>query len=251
MAVFERTSRTERQLKWAKIWFSQLATFHRWKGETDWPFTREDVIAFSRAKLKRGDPAWKRLRMVQGLISYRKLVQNRPADDLWPIHNKLQEIAARERAADGGALSIEEVVGRIDPREPDIIQEYRRALRLLGKKYSTERAYVGKLRAFMSAYGLKCRADFDHITGAGVETHLTDLAVDGNVAPSTQNQAFHALLFLFEHVLKRDIGRIQATRASKGKQIPTVMSRSEVERVFRELRGTSLVIAKLLYGCGM
>ena len=216
MAVFERTSRTERQLKWAKIWFSQLATFHRWKGETDWPFTREDVIAFSRAKLKRGDPAWKRLRMVQGLISYRKLVQNRPADDLWPIHNKLQEIAARERAADGGALSIEEVVGRIDPREPDIIQEYRRALRLLGKKYSTERAYVGKLRAFMSAYGLKCRADFDHITGAGVETHLTDLAVDGNVAPSTQNQAFHALLFLFEHVLKRDIGRIQAPRGLEG-----------------------------------
>jgi integron integrase len=88
------------------------------------------------------------------------------------------------------------------------------------------------------------------ISGSDVESHLTDLAVDGNVAPSTQNQAFHALLFLFEHVLKRDFGRIQAIRASKGKQIPTVLSEREIEPIFKHLRGVHLTIAMLLYGCG-
>ena len=71
------------------------------------------------------------------------------------------------------------------------------------------------------------------------------------MAPSTQNQAFHALLFLFEYVLKRDIGRIEATRASKGKQIPTVMSTGEIERVLRHLDGIHLILAKLMYGCGL
>ncbi len=52
--------------------------------------------------------------------------------------------------------------------------------------------------------------------------HLTDLGVDGDVAPSTQDQAFYALLFLFEHVLNRDFGKINAIRSTKAARIPTV-----------------------------
>ncbi|TWU40551.1 integron integrase [Novipirellula artificiosorum] len=251
MAVFERSCREERELKWAKIWFSHLASFHRQSGQGDWQFTVDDVIAFSRAKLRSGAPAWKRLMMVRGLMDYRRLVQKRPLDDLIPVREKLQEVVVTERVSEEDAEDIEEVVSKINSREPDVIQQYRRALRRDGKKYATERAYVGKVKAFMSERALKCLADFDCIGGADVEAHLTDLAVDGNVAPSTQNQAFHALLFLFQHVFKRDIGRIQAIRASKGKQIPTVLSYEEVEKVLGKMQGVSLVIAKLLYGCGM
>ena len=84
-----------------------------------------------------------------------------------------------------------------------------------------------------------------------MESHLTDLAVDGNVAPSTQNQAFCALLFLFEHVLKRDFGQINASRSTKSPRIPTVMSKSEVIRVLSFLTGIYLLMGQLLYGCGM
>ena len=70
---------------------------------------------------------------------------------------------------------------------------------------------------------------------------MTDLAVDGNVAPSTQNQAFHALLAFFTLVLKQDIGRIEAIRATKGKQVPTVMEAEEVGAV-KELQLTSASI---------
>ena len=155
MAFFERSARTERQLKWARIWFKQFAEFHRHAGETDWDFSADDVIAFSRSKLQRGMPAWKRQKMVQALMNFRRQVQKRPNDDLIPIHQKLQEIAARERAQESGAETIEEVVGKINPREPDVIQQYRRKLRLTGKKYSSERAYVAKVKAFMRDRGLK------------------------------------------------------------------------------------------------
>ena len=84
---------------------------------------------------------------------------------------------------------IEDVVGKINPREPDVIQALRRSLRLQGKAFNTERAYVQKIRAFMEDRGLKNQSDFESIGAADVESHLTDLAVDGNVAPSTQNQA--------------------------------------------------------------
>ena len=38
-----------------------------------------------------------------------------------------------------------------------------------------------------------------------IETFLTHLAVDEHVAPSTQNQAFHALLFLYREILKQEL----------------------------------------------
>ena len=138
MAFFERSARTERELKWARIWFNQFARFHQHCGESDWAFSAEEVIAFSRFHLKNGMPAWKRLKMVQALMNFRRQIQKRPTDDLVPIHSKLQEIVARERAKESGAESIEEVVGKINPREPDVIQQYRRKLRLTGKKYATE-----------------------------------------------------------------------------------------------------------------
>ncbi len=47
------------------------------------------------------------------------------------------------------------------------------------------------------------------------------------------------------------MGRIEAIRANKGKQIPTVMSADEVVKVLDHLHGVHAVIAKLLYGCGL
>ncbi len=146
---------------------------------------------------------------------------------------------------------IDGIVGKINPNEPDVIQLLRRALRAKGHAYNTEIAYVKKVVAFMAERRLKTLADFDSITSSDVESHLTDLAVDGNVAPSTQNQSFYALLFLFEHVLKREIGSIAAIRSTKATRIPTVLSHDEVSMVLGQLRGVHAVIGRLLYGCGL
>lgn len=217
----------------------------------DRQFTADDVIAYLRSKRDAGVPAWKRMKVIRGLMVYRQLVMQQPFDDLLPLKSKMEEIILLERARDQGMATIDEAVGKIDPREPEAIQAFRRALRKDGKKLHTERSYVGKLRTFMKARALNSLADFDRIGGADVEAHLTDLAVDGNVAASTQNAAFHALLSFFTLVLKRDMGRIEAIRANPGKQIPTVMSEDEVLSVLKRLNGVHSAIARLLYGCGL
>lgn len=250
--LFTKASKAEQDLKWARIWFKKFAAFHSQSDHArNWDFTADHVIQFLRSKRDRRTPAWKRMKVLEGLMNYRRLVQEKDTDFLRPIRDKMKEIVILERARDEGFDEIEDVVGEIDPSEADAIQEFRRAIRKQGLKLQTERSYVSKLRAFMADRGLTCLADFQHITGDDVEAHLTDLAVDGNVAPSTQNTAFHGLLKFFELVLKRDMGKIQAIRAKKHKYIPTVMSTDEVKRVLDGLHGQHLAIAKLLYGCGM
>lgn len=251
MKAFLKPSTAEQDLKWAKIWFGKFCEFHRRSRLSDWDFSPDDVIAFLRWKLSANVPAWKRMKILHGLLIYRRFVQDRSIDAFAPIREKMQEIIMIERARNDGHDSIEEAVGKIDPNESDAIQAFRRGMRKAGLRRKTERSYVGKVKAFMRDRGLTCLVDFERITGGDVEAHLTDLAVDGNVAPSTQNASFHALLKFFTLVLKRDMGRIEAIRATKAKQIPTVMSTDEVQKVFDGLTGLHLVIAKLLYGCGM
>lgn len=242
------------QDKWSKIWFEKMCRFHGRKPQPTWEFTPDDVIAFLRDHLRRKTHAWKRLKIIESLMFYRRHVQAGSLDDFKFIHTKLEALARAEKIkqmCEGEEEEIEDVVGHIDPKEPDVIQNLRRAIRLRHDKLETERAYVYNVRAFMRERGLKCQADFDKISAADVETHLTDMAVDGNVAASTQNRAFYALLYLFEHVLQRKMGEVNSIRASKGKQIPTVLSELEIESILSHLKGVHLVIAKLLYGSGM
>jgi len=85
-----------------------------------------------------------------------------------------------------------------------------------------------------------------------IEAFLTFLAVDENVAPSTQNQAFSAILFLYRHVLKKELhGKIDAVRAKKEVRLPTVMSKDEVNRLIAHLPPEYQLIAQVLYGSGL
>lgn len=251
MKTFTKSASAEQQLKWAWIWFAKLSAFHRRPAEKQIPFTSDEVIAFLRSYRDAGTPAWKRMKIIEGLLIFRRQIQQREVDDLIPLQRKMVEIIQIERARDQGYETIDDVVGKIDPRECDAVQAFRRALRMDGMKLGTERAYVANLKAFMKEANLVGLADFGDVGDRHVESHLSNLAVDGNVAASTQNRAFHALLKFFKLVLKRDMGRIEAIRANKGTFVPTVLASEEVGEVFAGLGGVHLVIAHLLYGCGM
>lgn len=87
---------------------------------------------------------------------------------------------------------------------------------------------------------------------AEIEAFLTHLAVQLNVAASTQNQAFNALIFLYKHVLKKELGDpIKACRAKKPALVPTVMTPEETFRLLSTLNGPLQLMAKLLYGSGL
>jgi len=57
------------------------------------------------------------------------------------------------------------------------------------------------------------------------EAFLTHLAVNGQVAASTQNQALSALLFLYREVLHLDVTGIDAVRAKRPQSVPTVLTK--------------------------
>jgi len=85
-----------------------------------------------------------------------------------------------------------------------------------------------------------------------IERFLSHLAVNRNVAPSTQNQVLNAILFLYTHVIDIPLNDyIDATRSKKRKRLPTVLNQSEISRFFKHISGTNELMAKLLYGAGL
>lgn len=87
---------------------------------------------------------------------------------------------------------------------------------------------------------------------AEVSRFLSDLAVPGRVAASTQNQAFNALLFLYRQVLHQELGPVEGVeRAKRPARLPVVLSQAETDRVLAGMTGTFQLMAKLLYGAGL
>lgn len=90
------------------------------------------------------------------------------------------------------------------------------------------------------------------LTPADVKEFLRFLAIEKNVSASSQNQAFNALLFFYRHVIKRDFGdQRDNVRAKRHRHIPVVLSREEINLVFKNLSYPYDLLAKLLYGCGL
>jgi integron integrase len=85
-----------------------------------------------------------------------------------------------------------------------------------------------------------------------INAFLTHLATKEKVSASTQNQALSALLFLYRHVLGREVGDLgEIIRARKPKRLPVVMTRGEVKAVLTNLTGDKWLMASLMYGAGL
>jgi integron integrase len=81
---------------------------------------------------------------------------------------------------------------------------------------------------------------------------LSDLAVTRQVAASTQNQALSAILFLYQEVLRQEIGWLdEVVRAKKPRKLPVVLTQEEVKAVLHGMSGTAWLMASLLYGSGL
>ncbi|WP_281383396.1 integron integrase [Pseudoxanthomonas broegbernensis] len=130
-----------------------------------------------------------------------------------------------------------------------MLDRVRARMRRLGMARRTEDAYVGWIRRFILANG---RRHPDAMGRAEVEAFLTGLAVRGQVAASTQNQALAALLFLYREVLGRELPWMEDIRRAKRPQrLPSVLTMDEVGRVLACMEGRHWLMAALLYGTGM
>ena len=130
-----------------------------------------------------------------------------------------------------------------------LLEQMQDVMRLKHYSLRTERTYSDWVVRFIRFHGKRHPRELGN---AEVTEFLTHLARDGDVAASTQNQALSALLFLYKHVLKEEIGWLDGVeRAKKPVRVPVVLSRDEVHKVFAHLHGTSKLMAGLLYGSGL
>ncbi len=135
--------------------------------------------------------------------------------------------------------------------QPKLLDEVRQVLRLRHYSIHTERSYVAWIVRFVRFHGMRSRADL-FPAEPKIEVFLTDLAMRGNVAAATQNQAMNALVFLYKRVLDHALeDRIDAVRADKKHNVPVVMTREEVAAILSLMEGTTQAVAKLLYGSGL
>jgi integron integrase len=133
--------------------------------------------------------------------------------------------------------------------QPRLLDRIREACRLRHYSIRTETVYVDWIKRYILFHHKRHPLEMG---AAEINAFLTHLAVAGRVSASTQNQAFSALLFLYQKVLEVDPGRIAGVvRAVRPKRLPVVLTRDEVRRVIEQLDGTFALMVRLLYGSGL
>ncbi len=138
---------------------------------------------------------------------------------------------------------------RKSPARAEILEQMRRAIRVRNLARSTENSYVNWVNRFLRFHHNRHPLEMGKTE---VSAFLTHLAVEGNVAASTQNQALAALLFLYRNVLERDFGWLDdVVRAKKPKHLPAVFTAEEAEAIIRELSGVRWLMGMLIYGGGL
>lgn len=123
--------------------------------------------------------------------------------------------------------------------------------RLRERRYSvrTETAYVFWIRRFIVANGRRHPSELGE---PEVARFLSSLALRDQVAASTQNQALAALVFLYAHVVRRPLARVDGiVPAHRPRRVPVVLSQREIRGILRQLEHPYRLCAELMYGSGL
>ena len=129
------------------------------------------------------------------------------------------------------------------------LDQVRNPLRIRHFSLRTEQAYLRWIREFI----LHHQKQHPRELGAPhIQSYLTHLAVEREVAPSTQNQALNALVFLYRHVLQMEPGRFDGfLRAQSRERLPVVLTPEEAKQILNQMAAPWRLMALLLYGSGL
>ncbi|KAI9134322.1 phage integrase N-terminal SAM-like domain-containing protein [Acaryochloris sp. CCMEE 5410] len=132
----------------------------------------------------------------------------------------------------------------VQKQPPRLLDQVRQSARLRHFSHKTEKSYIYYIRSFILFHQKR------HPREMGIdEIHifLSHLAIDKQIAASTQNVALSALLFLYQHVLSIDLPYIDnIERALKPARLPTVFSHSEVAKILDNMSRGHLLTASFL-----
>lgn len=128
------------------------------------------------------------------------------------------------------------------------LQSVREEIRLRGYSLQTEKSYLSWIRRYIYFTNRQHPKD---LGAKEVKAYLSWLANTKHVAVNPQKVALNALVFLYEKVLRQPLGELGFTLATKQRQIPTVLSRNEVQAILSQLTGKEKLIVGLMYGSGL
>src|SRR5437868_7598629 len=124
-----------------------------------------------------------------------------------------------------------------------LLEQVSDVARLKHLSLRTEQAYLTWIKRYIIFHEKRHPQE---LGADAVRSFLTHLAVDGRVAASTQNQAFHALLFLYRNVLRMEDPKIEGVeRAQVSRSLPVVFTKDEANAVIANIKGEHKIIASL------
>jgi len=131
-----------------------------------------------------------------------------------------------------------------------LLNQVRDIMRTRRYSLQTEKTYIYWMKKYIFFHDVRHPKE---MSATEVGAFLTHLAVNENVAATTQNQAMFALLFLYKEVLGIELERLggKFTSAKQTTRVPVVLTREEVAAVLSHLSGVNWIMANLLYGAGL
>ena len=134
-------------------------------------------------------------------------------------------------------------------KNPRLIDQIRNVIRFKHYSIRTEQSYIDWIKRYIFFHNKKHPRDLGE---THINAFLTHLAINRNVASSTQNQALCAIVFLYKEVLGKAPGDFtNAIRAKKPQKLPVVFTCDENRKILLQLEGTSWLMGQLLYGAGL
>ena len=211
----------EKRVPFYLLWVRRFQEYTQKRANED--FSEREVKAFVKS-LEKDYEEW-------------QVKQAREAVDLY--HFYLRRVSGGDGVVSKVAVEAWKKVG----------DEMVRMLRLKHRALSTEKTYLTWVRDFYRFVKGTLPKDLgsDHVVN-----YLSHLAVNRKVSAGTQRQAFNALLFLYRHVLDKEIDNLHETvRSKRTRRLPVVLTRQEVMRLLDQLDGAARLMAELAYGCGL
>jgi len=123
------------------------------------------------------------------------------------------------------------------------------AIRMKPYSLRTEKTYIEWIRRYILFHKKRHPKDMG---AEEIQAFIAHLATQRMVAASTQNQALSALMFLYRHVLQKEIAfPSDLIRAEKSRTLPTVLTHQEAMAVIGKMTGAGQLMTKILYGSGL
>ncbi|MBN0986696.1 integron integrase [Amphritea pacifica] len=133
------------------------------------------------------------------------------------------------------------------PKSP-FLEQVRKEIRLRGYSIRTEKTYLLWIKRYILFHKKKHPAEMGAVQ---VTAFLSWMANQQHVSINTQKTALNALAFLYNKILKIELGELGFNQARRPRKIPVVLTPIEVNSILNQLEGHNRLIFSLLYGSGL